>query len=225
MKNIGAGYGRTGTTSLKLAFEMLGYPCYHMEEVVKNVQRGHFELWDDAFNGRPVDWDALFAEYEATVDFPGCVFYKELMEAYPDAPVILSVRDSEGWWNSFAKLIKVSNRTRFLAFLPFFRKFHGMMQNVERNIFNGDMEKNNAIRAYEEHNEAVKASVPVERLLVYSVSEGWEPLCAFLGEPVLDTPFPHANSGVGEVKQKMRALLRDQLFRRFRGPKFVKETK
>lgn len=225
MKIIGAGYGRTGTTSIKEALEHLGYPCYHMEEVVKNVKRGHFEQWDDAFNGRPVDWDALFDEYEATADFPGCVFYRELMEAYPDAPVILSVRDSESWWNSFSKLLVISIGAGRLSFLPFFRKFSGMMDNVINNVFDGDIGKDNCIKTYERHNEDVRATVPEDRLLVYSVREGWEPLCKLLGEPVPDIPFPHSNSGIAEIQKKLRIVLRDQLVHRFLPTKFVKESK
>ena len=223
LKIIGAGFGRTGTASLKEALEHLGYPCYHMEEAVKNVKFGHFERWNEAFDGEtPVDWDALFGHYEATVDFPGCLFYKELMEAYPDASVILSVRDSESWWRSMSNLVRVARKIRFLTFLPFFRAFCGLFKRVGNDTFGGDFTKDNCIEVYERHVAAVKAAVPESRLLIYSVEEGWEPLCAFIGKPVPEIPFPHSNSGVTELKQKMRMLLRDQLLHRILPSKLIK---
>ena len=136
---IGAGYGRTGTTSLKLALEDLGYPCYHMEEVMKNYRRGHIEQWTELFNERAVpDWADLFEGYEATVDFPACVYYRELMQAFPDAVVLLSVRDSEGWWKSFSPLARLALNTRFLSFLPMFRSFSKLSRSLFESFFDRD---------------------------------------------------------------------------------------
>lgn len=210
--------------SLKAALEDLGFPCYHMEEVAKNIKRGHSEVWVNAFK-RPdeVDWDSLFEGYEATVDAPGCLFYEELMKSYPDAPVILTVRDGEDWWNSFEKLYRVNRQLRFLTFLPFFRDFYAVFVAIMENGLGGEMSKEKCIAAFEKHNEAVKSAVPAERLLVYSVSEGWEPLCAFLGVDVPEIPFPHTNSGVSEVKKKLRMFLGDQLLHRIMGTKMVKD--
>ena len=221
MMIIGAGFGRTGTTSLKEALEHLGYHCYHMEEVVKNIQRGHAETWIGAIDGAKVDWDSLLDGYEATVDFPGCIFYRQLMDAFPDARVILSVRESEAWWKSFHALTRVAERIRYLTFLPFFRSFYRLYRKIGETTFGGTLNKSRCIEAFERHNAEVIQGVPKDRLLVYSVHEGWAPLCNFLDLPIPDVPFPHSNAGVGELKRKMRWVLRDQLFHRWRAPKFV----
>ncbi len=203
MKIIGAGFGRTGTVSLKQAFEHLGYPCYHMQEVMAGYDRGHIEQWDAALSGKAIDWEALFSGFEATVDFPACVFYPQLMEAFPDAVVVLSVRDPQGWWRSYSKLLRLVTKARFFNFVPMFRKFSAMNMHLIDYVFDGSMNKGHCIERYVQHIEEVQATVPAERLLVYSVSEGWEPLCEFLGEPVPDIPFPHANAGVGELRTKI----------------------
>ncbi len=99
IKVIGAGLGRTGTLSLKAALEELGFSrCYHMTDVFAHLE--HARVWDDAARGLPVDWDTLFQGYQATVDWPGCAFYEEFMRRYPDAKVILSVRDPERWYEA-----------------------------------------------------------------------------------------------------------------------------
>jgi len=203
MKIIGAGFGRTGTISLKQAFEYLGYPCYHMQEVMAAYDRGHVEQWDAALSGKVIDWDALFSGYEATVDFPACVFYQQLMEAFPDAVVVLSVRDPQGWWRSYSKLLGLVAKARFFNFVPMFRKFSAMNIHLIDYVFDGSMDEDSCIGHYIRHIEEVKATVPAERLLVYSVSEGWEPLCQFLGQQVPNIPFPHANAGVGELRTKI----------------------
>jgi hypothetical protein len=206
MKIIGAGYGRTGTVSLQQAFEHLGYPCYHMQEVMKAYDRGHVEQWDAALGGQNIDWDALFAGYEATVDFPACVFYQELMEAFPDALVILSIRDPEHWWNSYAKLLNLVSKATWFNFVPMFRKFSAMNTHLMDKVFGGSLttlSKDDYIAQYLRHIDEVKETVPAERLLVYSVTEGWEPLCKFLGHPIPDRPFPHANAGISELRSKI----------------------
>ena len=118
MKIIGAGFGRTGTVSLQQAFVHLGYPCYHMQEVMKAYDRGHVEQWDAALTGHDIDWHTLFAGYEATVDFPACVFYRELMAAFPEALVVLTVRDPQHWWKSFSKLLGLVSKTRLVLLCP-----------------------------------------------------------------------------------------------------------
>jgi len=205
MKIIGAGFGRTGTVSLKQAFEHLGYPCYHMQEVMKAYGRGHVEQWDALLTGQSdIDWEILFAGYEATVDFPACVFYHELMDAFPDALVVLSVRDPQKWWKSFSKLLAMTSKTRYFNFIPMFRKFGAMNVNLVEYVFSGMPDEARAIERYLQHIEEVKATVPEKRLLVYSVADGWEPLCRFLGAPVPNIPFPHANAGVSELRGKIR---------------------
>jgi hypothetical protein len=206
MKIIGAGYGRTGTVSLQQAFEQLGYPCYHMQEVMKAYDRGHVEQWDAAMRDVDIDWQALFAGYDATVDFPACVFYRELMEAFPDAVVVLSVRDAEKWWLSYSKLLGLVSVATWFSFVPMFRKFSAMNTRLMERVFGGTLDtlgKDDYVAQYLRHIDDVKATVPPERLLVYSVTEGWEPLCRFLDKPVPDQPFPHANAGISELRSKI----------------------
>jgi len=204
MKIIGAGYGRTGTVSIQQALEHLGYPCYHMQEVMKSYRRGHVDIWDRALTGHTdTDWQTLFSDYEATVDFPACVFYAELMAAFPDAVVLLSVRDPERWWASFSKLIGLVTKASYFGFVPMFRKFSAMNLHLVDYVFGGIPDKDRAIGCYLRHIEEVKRTVPEERLLVYNVAEGWKPLCRFLDKPVPAIPFPHANAGIADLRKKI----------------------
>ena len=195
---IGAGLGRTGTLSLKMALEKLGFSkCYHMTEVLAHPD--DVRVWDRATRGESVDWDALFRDYKATVDWPGCVFYAELMRRYPDAKVVLTVRDPERWYTSARQTIHFV-REAFPFWLPWLlprmRRFHRMLDRlVWVGMFHGRFEdKSFAIEVFNRYNEEVGKVVPSDRLLVYEVREGWEPLCAFLGVPVPEgTPFPHVN--------------------------------
>ncbi len=198
IKVIGAGLGRTGTLSLKMALEELGFlKCYHMSEVLANLE--HARVWDAAARGEPTDWEALFQGYQATVDWPGCTFYAELMRRYPEAKVVLSVRDPERWYDSARQTIYYVRQT-FPRWLPlFFRRmsdFHRMLDRlVWDGMFQGRFEdKAFAIEVFNRYNEQVRRDVPPDRLLVYEVREGWQPLCAFLGVPVPEgKPFPHVN--------------------------------
>lgn len=200
MKVIGAGFGRTGTLSLKLALEQLGFdPCYHMREVVMK-NRAHAPLFTAAAQGKPVDWKAVFVKYQATVDWPGCTFYKQLMEVYPDAKVLLSVRDSAKWYESAFNTIFQVSKNGFPRWMRvFFPGLGGMGEMVQALIWQGTFggrftDRDYAIEVFNRHNEEVKRTVPPERLLVYDVKEGWEPLCRFLQVPVpKDTPFPRLN--------------------------------
>ena len=185
MKLIGAGFGRTGTTSLKAALEKLGFdPCYHMTEVFAHPD--HADFWVAAWHGEPVDWDGVLGDYEATVDWPACTFYKELMRRNPEAKVLLSVRDPERWYESTRSTI-------------YELTFTGRRSSLAKDIiwqgtFDGRFEdKSYAIEVFERHNEEVKRHVPRENLLVYEVKEGWGPLCEFLDVPVPDEPFPYLN--------------------------------
>lgn len=209
---IGAGFGRTGTLSLKAALEELGFgPCYHMSELFEHPE--HIELWEAAAKGQPVDWNQIFRNYRATVDWPGGAFYEELMERYPDAKVILTVRDPEKWYESAWSTIygiqktadysPVSRLVRLLVPRMRVMKRAGQMINALawEGMFHGRFEdRQYAIEAFERWNEEVKKRVPSERLLVYEVKEGWEPLCEFLGVGAPDKPFPHLNDA--EVFQR-----------------------
>lgn len=190
MRLIGAGFGRTGTLSLKAALERLGYgPCYHMTEVFEHPE--HTEMWSAATRGEKVDWEALFADYEATVDWPACSFYKELMEEYPEAKVLLSVRDPERWYESVSNTIYGMRRTtrgRLFStvmgiFAPNMKRAAGMVNGlIWEGTFSGNFEdRRYAISVFDRHNSEVEQYVPADRLLVYEVKEGWGPLCEFLG--------------------------------------------
>lgn len=199
IKVIGAGFGRTGTASLKGALEDLGFDkCYHMTEVFP--QPAHIALWQAATAGKPVDWDKLFEGYQATVDWPGATFYKELMAHYPDAKVILSVRDPEAWYGSTTDTIFRMSKVGFpmsLAplFVPRLRRFIRMATNlIWQNTFDNRFEdKAYAISVFNEHIAEVKRTVPANKLLIYEVKEGWKPLCTFLEVPIPDQPFPRLN--------------------------------
>ena len=205
IKVIGAGLGRTGTASTKKALEILGFTkCYHMFEMIANPE--HVVHWDNAHKKQPIDWDAWMNGYQATVDFPVCMYYKEMMEHYPDAKVLLTIRDPEKWFESASSTIFGASPGFFKLTLMrlstlFSRKMRRMMpvlriayESIEVDMFEGGaMDKETAIRIFNAHNEEVKRTVPADRLLVYSVKEGWEPLCKFLGVPVPDVPFPRVN--------------------------------
>lgn len=200
---IGAGFGRTGTASLKAALEALGFgPCYHMVEVIGRPER--VALWDGIARGNVEDWRQVFAGYRATVDWPGCTFYEQLMDVYPDAKVLLTVRDPEQWYESVrATIYRTRDLARMLdeddsskqSFPP--QVLHAQMvtELIWKRTFDDRFEdRDYALAVFRRHNEEVKQRVPADKLLVYEVSEGWEPLCAFLGVAVPnDQPFPSLN--------------------------------
>lgn len=202
---IGAGFGRTGTLSLKLALEELGFrKCYHMVELLQNPE--DVVLWEQAGEGQAVDWGSLFEDYQAIVDFPGCCHYQELMKYYPDAKVILTVRDPETWYESSRNTILEAGPQSFQKLMtillqPFSSRLRKIMRIVRLNrnywqqIFEGRLEdKSYVMRVFDQHIDEVKQTVPSERLLVYQVKEGWEPLCRFLGKSVPEgKPFPNLN--------------------------------
>jgi len=198
---IGAGFGRTGTMALKLALEQLGFgPCYHMTEIVKNS--GHARLWRAVHSGQAVSWPELFARYRAAVDWPACHYYHELMDAFPDAKVILTIRDPDNWYDSMANTLyslKVAADARLLARQERLRAGPAPEPAPGRRIwedtFPGRFEdRAHAIAVFERHNARVMQTVPAGRLLVYQVSEGWPPLCGFLGVEPPQEPFPQINS-------------------------------
>jgi sulfotransferase family protein len=201
LKIIGAGLGRTGTMSLKVALEELGFnPCYHMTEVFERP--ADIAVWEAAAMGKPIDWKALFAGYQATVDWPACIFYKELMQVYPDAKVLLTVRNPESWYESAESTIfQMRNRPpldseQIRAHVPDMQEFRQMTNAVIRDrTFGGNYEdKEHAIAVFEQHIAEVRQHVAPEKLLVYEVKEGWEPLCAFLEVEIPEgKPFPHLN--------------------------------
>lgn len=192
---FGAGFGRTGTMSLKLALEGLGAgPCYHMLEVRQNP--GHAQLWLDAVEGRPVSWDDLFAGYPASCDWPQCHFWRELSLHYPDARVILTVRDPERWYTSITRTIFPSQEEQPDASDPEALVRRTMTRKlILEQAFGGRwQDKAHVMGVYQRHVETVQRELPADRLLVYDVAQGWQPLCSFLRLPVPDMPFPNVNS-------------------------------
>lgn len=203
IKVIGAGFGRTGTLSLKAALEHLGLgPCYHMHEVRDNP--GKADAWYDAAQGEPADWDDILHGYRACVDWPACHFWRPLANHYPDAKVILTVRDEEAWWTSIANTIFRSLQSPDQPSDPERRRQRRMSRNlIVEHVFAGKLnDRNNVLAVYRENIAAVKKALPAERLLVFDVSQGWAPLCGFLGLPVPAIPFPRTNS-TEEFRQRL----------------------
>jgi hypothetical protein len=197
LKVIGAGLGRTGTLSLKLALEQLGFgPCYHMTEVLMDPSRG--SAWVRAADGE-ADWDAIFAGFESTVDYPGCAFWRELTQFYPSAKILLSVRNPQDWFDSTQATIFSDDHNK-----PFVKSILG--QFFAKTVFEayGDRihDRDFMTSAFQRHNAEVERVVPQDRLLVHEVTQGWPPLCKFLGVPTPDSPFPRVNSREERVRQR-----------------------
>lgn len=189
LKVIGAGLGRTGTMSLKLALEHVGFgPCYHMIELRKHPAAAG--LWDAAGRGGKPDWTSIFEGYAASVDWPSATFYRQLAEAYPEAKVILTLRDPGDWFESTqATIFKMDVPD------PPTNVFESMVRNVVTAMFDHRMhDREHLISIFERHNAEVKATIPADRLLVYNAAESWEPLCRFLNVPIPQDPMPKVNS-------------------------------
>lgn len=185
---IGAGFGRTGTLSLKTALEQLGFPCYHMIECFLKGPT-HWSLWEEALAGQP-DWEAIFNGFNATVDFPACTSYAALAKQYPAAKVILSVRDPDRWYESVQDTIFAHH---WMEFLPSSEAW-GYMKATVNDYFDGRMhDREYLIRRFHEHVETVKKDIPEHRLLIFEATQGWEPLCNFLEVDQPDGEFPHVN--------------------------------
>jgi Sulfotransferase domain len=200
MKLIGAGFGRTGTMSMKAALEEIGYgPSFHMIDLIRDPSP--LPYWAAAAVGEKVDWTEGLAGWESSVDWPGCTFWEEMAETWPDVPILLNVRDPESWYRSCVNSIHEAKEMAMRGELEGASESPPppeVMEMINNLIWNGTfhgrfMEKEYALDVFRRHNEDVKAKVPADRLLVYEVGEGWEPLCEFLGVEVPDTPFPHLN--------------------------------
>ncbi|HUI03633.1 MAG TPA: sulfotransferase [Acidimicrobiales bacterium] len=189
---IGAGLGRTGTTSLKLALEdLLGGRCYHMLEV--RERPADPDVWGDAYEGRLPDWGAFFEGYAATVDWPAAPFWKEMSEAFPQAPIVLSLRDPDAWWKSVSSTIFIALETYFAPDAPadgWTRMGVGMMTRFTPRW----REEGAAKAAYLAYNDHVRATAPPDRLVEWGPEDGWGPICAALGREVPERPFPHVNT-------------------------------
>jgi hypothetical protein len=203
---IGAGFGRTGTLSLKSALERLGFgPCHHMTELLGNAEQT--SLWAKVVHDEDPDWDAVYRGYRATVDWPGARFWRQLTERFPQAKVILTVRDPRRWYESASASIYQAS----LGPMPADPELARMRQIVSELVWEGEFggrfdDPEHAMRAFEEHNETVRREVPADRLLVFEVAQGWQPLCEFLDVPVPDEPFPRSNDRQSFAEMRRRRL-------------------
>jgi Sulfotransferase domain len=203
MKVIGAGFGRMGTMSIKAALEQLGYgPCLHMIDVIRDPELRY--PFVDAMEGKDVDWEQAFQGWESTIDWPACTFWRQHHEIWPDLPVLLNNRDKEAWYKSCLNSIHEAKELGMRGELkpadpdtpPPNPEVMKMINGVVWSTFDGRFaeDKEFAFQKLEEHYDSVRSTVPKDQLLEFDATkDGWEPLCAFLGEDVPDEPFPHLN--------------------------------
>lgn len=189
LKVIGTGFGRTGTDSMREALEILGFgPCHHMRELIKDTE--HERLWRSVVAGATPDWDLLLGGYASCVDWPSAYYWPQLVNAFPQARVILTWRTAESWWKSFEKTLL----PRILSFI----ETEATPKNSEligpRVFHDRPDDRAHCIAVYEANVSAVKEKVSTERLLIHELGDGWEPLCAHLSVPVPDMPYPNSNS-------------------------------
>tara|TARA_B100001173_G_scaffold309456_1_gene321842 strand:- start:1200 stop:1925 length:726 start_codon:yes stop_codon:yes gene_type:complete len=217
MKVICAGWGRTGTRSLKYALEHInGEPSYHMQNILLNKKDA--KKWHDLIfnNKNNYNWDNIYKGYGACLDFPSCNYYKELMDFYPDAKVILNLRDDESWvksWNVLNNQILKSFTFRFIAKLPYtsfklHKDIHNEMILGSRGAFQGAKTDKEKMQKFNDWNQSVIDYVPKDRLLIYKASEGWEPICKFLNVNIPDIPFPYKNKtkNMGHMSRFINAM-------------------
>ena len=204
MKLIGAGYGRMGTMSLKAALEQIGYgPCYHMIDIIKDPSL--LPPWKAASEGEKVDWEQALDGWESTIDWPGCTYWREMYETWPELPVLLNIRDKEAWYKSCLNSIHEAKERGMRGELqpadpdtpPPNPEVMGMIsKTIWDGTFHGRFkdDKEYAFKVFDEHYDEVRSTVPKDQLLEFDATKGeWEPLCSWLGVDVPDAPFPHLN--------------------------------
>ena len=204
LKIIGAGFGRTGTLSLKQALERLGFgPCYHMTELLHHPE--HIPVWSAATAGDAIDWQALFSGYNTSLDWPACNFWREQRSAFPDARVLLTVRDPEKWYESIMSTIYQFSQQAIDSKNPRKRGMALWSQEVVWNkVFDNRMDdRAHVLEIFERHNEAVRREVPKERLLVLDTPGCWEPLCEFLEVEIPPEDYPRSNSTTSFQKEHL----------------------
>jgi len=203
MRIIGAGLGRTGTNSLKLAVErLLGLPCYHMIEVQRHLD--HVPTWRAALRGEPVDWEPVLGNYVASVDWPGASLWRELVAQNPEAVVLLSTRRDAATWLASARATVMDSVDR-LEDEPDVPGYMALVREMYA-VFDPDWRNDAAAKtAYERHAASVRREVSADRLVEWQPGDGWEPLCAALGVAVPAEPFPHVNS-TEEYRARLRQL-------------------
>ena len=189
LKVVGAGVGRTGTTSLKMALEhLLSRPCYHMLELRENPD--HIKFWHQAAFGGEPDWHVELSGYGAGVDWPVSAFWGELSKAFPEALILLSKRPAGDWWESASQTIYTPSQ-----------QGPGLMKETSEQVSKNRFpihpiiqDQQASMALFEKWNNDVIAQAPAERLLVWAIGDGWEPICAALHLPVPEIPFPHKNN-------------------------------
>lgn len=187
---VGAGLGRTGTHSLKIALEqLLERPCYHMVEVFARPDDP--QIWLDAFEGRPPDWPAFLADFGATVDWPAAGCWRQLADAFPDAPVLLSVREPDSWWASASNTIFQFGTDAPPGQPPV---WSAMSKAMLESFCPEWRDEKAAKAAFVAHNDEVRATIAADRLVEWAPGDGWEPLCRALGVAAPDQPYPHVNT-------------------------------
>ncbi|GAN10270.1 conserved hypothetical protein [Mucor ambiguus] len=199
LKVIGAGFGRTGTEGLRAALNMLGHKTHHMRQFWEDQELNPDEFYEAYIHRDQADWDKLYANYDAAVDWPTVAFYKDLVAKYPDAKVILTVRSAESWYKSVKNTIYRASTTGLRApegsrMASFIRMattipIDGLLVDTEAFADEERMKK-----IYLSHIEDVKKTVPPERLLIMELGEGWARMCNFLGKEVPTEPYPRTNS-------------------------------
>jgi hypothetical protein len=193
LRVVGAGLGRTGTTSLKVALErLLGAPCYHMTETFRRP--ADRLVWTRAFEGDPPEWEAFFEGYAATVDWPAAAVWAPIHAAFPDALVLLSVRDVDGWWRSASQTIFPSLASRSPRPGSGREAPDGMGDAMMATFTSDYLDEDAAKAAFLAHNDHVRATVDPSQLLEWTSTDGWAPLAEALGVPVPDEAFPHTNT-------------------------------
>jgi hypothetical protein len=211
---IGAGLARTGTSSLKAALTILqGNPTYHMNE---NVRNGDSQFWFEAAVDGKTDkeWREFMRCYGGSTDLPACIHWKALLKAYPDAKVILTTRSPDSWYESCKETIFKTQPGNvdmplgiwlYQNLMPFGpgRAFKKMMTATwNTKYFKGDYSKENSLQIFQEWNSSVVEECPRDKLLIHDAKDGWAPLCAFLGVPIPEIPYPHLNDTT-EMKTKV----------------------
>jgi hypothetical protein len=206
MKIVGAGFPRTGTLSTHAALTRLGYPCYHMAEVA--MREDHTRAWHSFLvEAKPMRWDALFSEFAATVDAPAAFFYRDILAAYPEAKVLLNVREPKGWYASYMTLHETMRELAgHRSSNPRLDLWLSVVEALHERALGGLSDEQSWIRAFNDHNRQVQDEVPQDRLLVFRVQDGWRPLCDFLGSEVPEESFPHLNEGSDTVRAGLSAI-------------------
>jgi hypothetical protein len=212
LKVVGAGFGRTGTLSLKTALEMIGFgPCYHMMEVFPRPE--HVAMWHRLAFEKSMDWDLIFRDFQATVDWPSTRWWREIAAHFPDAKVLLSVRDPEAWYKSMTDTIYQPMKWQVPDSAPENMRLQNEMvrKAILADTFDNRFEdKAHAIDVFKRHNQEVRDTIDPARLLVFDVREGWDPLCRFLEVKVPDAAFPRVNdtASTQALIQRMRESAR-----------------